>query len=99
MVGRFGRQGAAVLRQPRHGGMGVGQDAGAAAERIVANTQEQQEADIAHRLLELITCAANPRNIDLADLPDLVDAIRDICNDSHIAGNGRRSTATQRRQG
>ncbi|MFF0386891.1 hypothetical protein [Streptomyces sp. NPDC004286] len=61
--------------------------------------RQQQEADIAHRLLGLITYAANPRNIDLADLPDLADAIRDICNDSQEAGNGRHRPATQRRHG
>ncbi|MYV48405.1 hypothetical protein [Streptomyces sp. SID2888] len=52
--------------------------------------RQQQEADIVHRLLGLIGYAANPRNIDLADLPDLADAIFDICNDSQQAVKGRR---------
>ncbi|MFB7776217.1 hypothetical protein [Streptomyces bauhiniae] len=61
--------------------------------------RQQQEADIAHRMLGLITYAATPRNIDLADLPDLADAIRDIVSDSQEAGNGRRRAAMQRRPG
>ncbi|MFF4542166.1 hypothetical protein [Streptomyces aureus] len=39
---------------------------------------QQQEADILHRLLGLVRYAANPRNIDLSDLPDLINAIRDL---------------------
>ncbi|MYV43025.1 hypothetical protein GT030_30240 [Streptomyces sp. SID1328] len=61
--------------------------------------RQQQEADTAHRLLGLIAYAANPRNIDLSDLPDLADAIRDICNDSQEAGNGRRRPGMQRHHG
>ncbi|MDG9695398.1 hypothetical protein QC281_35620 [Streptomyces sp. DH17] len=56
---------------------------------------QQQEADIAHRLLGLISYAATPRNIDLADLPDLADAVFDICNDSQQAATGRRGASAQ----
>ncbi|MBA4866193.1 hypothetical protein H1V43_33705 [Streptomyces sp. PSKA54] len=52
--------------------------------------RQQQEADIVHRLLGLIGYAANPRNIELADLPDLVDAIGDLYNDSQQAAKSRR---------
>ncbi|MEV6553396.1 hypothetical protein AB0M57_32550 [Streptomyces sp. NPDC051597] len=37
--------------------------------------RQQQEADILHRLLGLISYATNPRNIDLSDLPELVREI------------------------
>ncbi|MGW0885409.1 hypothetical protein [Streptomyces sp. NPDC002671] len=59
-----------------------------------ANWQrQQQEADIVHRLLGLIGYAANPRNIELTDLPDLADAISDLYNDSQQARKRRRSAA------
>ncbi|MET8816447.1 hypothetical protein ABZW47_31160 [Streptomyces sp. NPDC004549] len=61
--------------------------------------RRQQETDLAHRLLGLIVYAANPRNIDLSDLPDLADAIRDICNDSQQATGRPRRTRMQRRYG
>lgn len=51
---------------------------------------QQQEADIVHRLLGLIGYAANPRNIELTDLPDLADAIFDLYNDSQQAAKSRR---------
>lgn len=41
VVGRLGQEGAAVLRQPRHRRVGVGEDAGAAAERVGADAQER----------------------------------------------------------
>ncbi|MBX9392024.1 hypothetical protein K4749_00015 [Streptomyces sp. TRM72054] len=44
--------------------------------------RQQQEADIVHRLLGLVNYAANRRNIDLSDLPDLADAVRDLHHDS-----------------
>ncbi|MFD9044213.1 hypothetical protein [Streptomyces bottropensis] len=44
--------------------------------------RQQQEIDILHRLLGLVRYAANPRNIDLSDLSDLADAIRDLHRDS-----------------
>lgn len=44
--------------------------------------RQQQEADILHRLLGLVRYAANPRNIDLSDLPHLADAISDLHRDS-----------------
>ncbi|WP_371654168.1 MULTISPECIES: hypothetical protein [unclassified Streptomyces] len=37
--------------------------------------RQQQEADILHQLLGLISYATNPRNIDLSDLPDLFQEI------------------------
>ncbi|MFF4754685.1 hypothetical protein ACWD5R_25985 [Streptomyces sp. NPDC002514] len=52
--------------------------------------RQQQEADIVHRLLGLIGYAANPRNIDLTDLPDLADAIFDLCNDVQQTAKSRR---------
>ncbi|MER5227213.1 hypothetical protein [Streptomyces flaveus] len=52
--------------------------------------RQQQEADIVHRLLGLVGYAANPRNIDLSDLPDLADAISDLQNDSQQAAKIRR---------
>ncbi|MER6047240.1 hypothetical protein ACFC0M_20230 [Streptomyces sp. NPDC056149] len=52
--------------------------------------RRQREADIVHRLLGLIGYAANPRNIDLSDLPDLADAIFDLHNDSQQAAKVRR---------
>ncbi|MFF3518147.1 hypothetical protein [Streptomyces sp. NPDC002573] len=52
--------------------------------------RQKQETDIVHRLLGLIGYAANPRNIELADLPDLVDAIFDLYNDSQQAARTRR---------
>ncbi|MEV5879384.1 hypothetical protein AB0L75_35205 [Streptomyces sp. NPDC052101] len=52
--------------------------------------RQQQEADIVHRLLGLICYAANLRNIDLSDLPDLADAIFDLHNDSQQAAKSRR---------
>ncbi|MGD3109504.1 hypothetical protein [Streptomyces sp. YGL11-2] len=52
--------------------------------------RRQREADIVHRLLGLIVYAANPRNIDLSDLPDLADAIFDLHNDSQQAAKARR---------
>ncbi|MEU0646045.1 hypothetical protein [Streptomyces umbrinus] len=52
--------------------------------------RQQQEADIVHRLLGLVGYAANPRNIDLSDLPDLADAITDLQNDSQQAAKIRR---------
>ncbi|MEU0041137.1 hypothetical protein [Streptomyces sp. NPDC006333] len=51
--------------------------------------REQQEADIVHRLLGLISYAVNRRNIELSDLPDLHDAILDLCNHSQQATKGR----------
>ncbi|MGW0095103.1 hypothetical protein ACWDWS_39960 [Streptomyces sp. NPDC003328] len=50
---------------------------------------QRQEADIVHRLLGLLGYAANPRNIELADLPDLADAIYDLYNDSQQATKSR----------
>ncbi|KES03422.1 hypothetical protein BU52_30765 [Streptomyces toyocaensis] len=55
--------------------------------------RQQQEADIVHRLLGLIGYAANPRNIDLTDLPDLADATFDIYNDCQQAAKGRRGAS------
>jgi hypothetical protein len=52
--------------------------------------RRQQEADIVHRLLGLISYAVNPRNIDLTDQPDLAEAILDLCNDAQQAAQGRR---------
>ncbi|MGA5120939.1 hypothetical protein [Streptomyces pseudogriseolus] len=60
----------------------------------LAYQRQQQEADIVHRLLGLIGYAANPRNINLTDLPDLADAIFDIHNDSQQAASGRRGAST-----
>ncbi|MGC9501862.1 hypothetical protein [Streptomyces sp. WG7] len=57
--------------------------------------RRQQEADIVHRLLGLISYAVNPRNLDLTDLPALADAIYDICNDSQQAAKGRRGASAQ----
>lgn len=51
--------------------------------------RQQQEADIVHRLLGLVCYAANSRNIELADLPDLADAISDLYNDSQQAAKSR----------
>ncbi|MFE0514411.1 hypothetical protein [Streptomyces sp. NPDC058964] len=57
---------------------------------VDANWQrQQQEADIVYRLLGLIGHAANPRNIELTDLPDLADAIFDLCNDSQQVAMSR----------
>ncbi|OIJ88152.1 hypothetical protein BIV25_37225 [Streptomyces sp. MUSC 14] len=47
--------------------------------------RRQQEADIVHRLLGLIGYAANVRNIELSDLPDLADAVFDLYNDAQQA--------------
>ncbi|WP_157880815.1 hypothetical protein [Streptomyces griseoruber] len=44
--------------------------------------RQQQEADIVHRLLGLVSYAANPRHIDLSDLPALADTVRDLHHDS-----------------
>ncbi|MCX4740804.1 hypothetical protein [Streptomyces antibioticus] len=52
--------------------------------------RQQQEADIVHRLLGLIGYAANPRNIELAGLQDLADAILDLHNDAQQAAKSRR---------
>jgi hypothetical protein len=52
--------------------------------------RQQQEADIVHRLLGLVGYAANPRNIDLSDFPDLARAIVDLQNDSHQSAKIRR---------
>ncbi|MEU1519008.1 hypothetical protein ABZ490_43915 [Streptomyces sp. NPDC005811] len=52
--------------------------------------RQQQEADIVHRLLGLIGYAANPRNIELAELPDLADAIHDLYDDAQQAAKSRR---------
>ncbi|MCQ9132832.1 hypothetical protein [Streptomyces hilarionis] len=52
--------------------------------------RQQQEADIVHRLLGLMGYAANPRNIELADLPELADAILDLHNDAQQAVKSRR---------
>jgi hypothetical protein len=52
--------------------------------------RQQQEVDIAHRLLGLISYAASPRNIELADHPDLADAISDLYSDSQQAAKGGR---------
>ncbi|MGW2965110.1 hypothetical protein ACWDGI_42625 [Streptomyces sp. NPDC001220] len=43
---------------------------------------QKQEADLLHRLLGLVRYAANQRNIDLSDLPDLADRIRALHRDS-----------------
>jgi hypothetical protein len=51
--------------------------------------RQQQEADIVHRLLGRIGYAANPRNIEFTDLPDLADAIVDLYNDSQQAATRR----------
>ncbi|MCG7208158.1 hypothetical protein MB828_30855 [Streptomyces arenae] len=51
---------------------------------------QQQEADILHRLLGLVRYAASPRNIDLSDLPSLVDAIRVLHRDSQQQAKIRR---------
>lgn len=40
--------------------------------------REKKETDIVHRLLGLISYAANPRNIDLSDLPELARSIADV---------------------
>jgi hypothetical protein len=56
-----------------------------------SNLRQQQEADIAHRLLGLIGYAANPRNIDLSDLPALADTIREIHTDCRHAAQVRRA--------
>ncbi|MGK5627902.1 hypothetical protein [Streptomyces sp. URMC 123] len=52
--------------------------------------RRQQETDIVHRLLGLIGYAASRRNIDLSDLPDLADAIRDLHADAQQATRTRR---------
>ncbi|WP_369275942.1 hypothetical protein AB5J55_43850 [Streptomyces sp. R11] len=52
--------------------------------------RQQQEADILHRLLGLVRYAANPRNIDLSDLPQVSDAIRDLHRDSQQQAKTRR---------
>jgi len=52
--------------------------------------RQKQEADILHRLLGLVSFAANPRNIDLSDFPDLVDAIYDLHHDSQPQAKTRR---------
>ncbi|MDL5199528.1 hypothetical protein [Streptomyces sp. ALI-76-A] len=52
--------------------------------------RQQQEADILHRLLGLVRYGANPRNIDLSDLADLADAIRDLHRDSQQQTKTRR---------
>ena len=57
---------------------------------LAAFQRQQQEADIAHRLLGLISYAASARNIDLSDLPDLADAIFDLHNDSQQTAKPRR---------
>ncbi|CAM5693163.1 hypothetical protein ACWGKK_14540 [Streptomyces chartreusis] len=51
---------------------------------------QQQEADILHRLLGLVRYAANPRNIDLSDLPQLAHAIGDLHRDSQQQAKTRR---------
>lgn len=52
--------------------------------------RQQQEADLVHRLLALISYAAHTRNSDLTDLPELADAIFDLHNDSQQATRIRR---------
>ncbi|MGW2026399.1 hypothetical protein [Streptomyces decoyicus] len=52
--------------------------------------RQQQEADIVHHLLGLISYAAQTRNIDLTDLPELADAIFGLHNDSQEATRIRR---------
>ncbi|MFF5010566.1 hypothetical protein ACFY3G_48200 [Streptomyces phaeochromogenes] len=52
--------------------------------------RQQQEADIVHRLLGLVGYAANPRNIDLSDLPGLADTISNLQSDSQQAAKIRR---------
>ncbi|MGW2952755.1 hypothetical protein [Streptomyces eurythermus] len=51
---------------------------------------QQLEIDILHRLLGLVSYAANPRNIDLTDLPHLADAISDLHHDSQEQSKTRR---------
>ncbi|MGW7385285.1 hypothetical protein [Streptomyces sp. NPDC054794] len=51
--------------------------------------RQQQEAAIVHRLLGLIGYDANPRNIELTDLPELADAVFDLCTDSQQAAMSR----------
>uniref|UniRef100_A0AAU2UX87 Uncharacterized protein n=1 Tax=Streptomyces sp. NBC_00003 TaxID=2903608 RepID=A0AAU2UX87_9ACTN len=50
---------------------------------------QQQEADIVHRMLGLITYAANPRNIDLADHPELAATIVQLCAQSQTQSKVR----------
>jgi hypothetical protein len=52
--------------------------------------RQQQEAEIVYRLLGLISYAAEPRNIDLSNLPDLADAVSDLRNDAQQAIKTRR---------
>ncbi|MEU1555631.1 hypothetical protein AB0G86_44830 [Streptomyces scabiei] len=51
--------------------------------------RQQQEADILHRLLGLVRYAANLRNIDLSDHPELADSIRDLHRDSQQQAKAR----------
>ncbi|MFI6055435.1 hypothetical protein ACIBCO_35785 [Streptomyces violascens] len=51
---------------------------------------QQQEADIVHRMLGLITYAANPRNIDLTDHPELAATIVQLCAESQAQSKIRR---------
>ncbi|QPP05263.1 hypothetical protein G4Z16_01415 [Streptomyces bathyalis] len=53
------------------------------------SNRREQEADIVHRLLGLITYANYPRNIDLGDLPDLAEAIADLCHTAEAQRWGR----------
>ncbi|MFE7077381.1 hypothetical protein ACFU96_45605 [Streptomyces sp. NPDC057620] len=52
--------------------------------------RQKQEADLVHRLLGLVGYAANPRNIDLSDLPDLADEI------SHLQSDAQQTVKTRR---
>ena len=51
---------------------------------------ERQRADIVHRLLGLVTYAANPRNIELSDLPYLASTLTNLCAQAEMSGKERR---------
>ncbi|MEV4443122.1 hypothetical protein AB0K09_29765 [Streptomyces sp. NPDC049577] len=51
--------------------------------------RQQQEADIVHRLLGLISHAAIRRNIDLSDHPDLLGAITALHDECQLQTKGR----------